>query len=190
MIERTLVLLKPDAVQRGLMGEIITRFEHLGLKIVGMKMVHPSQELVEKHYPLRDSFIVGMGKKTLDAGGEEQSKKIFNTINPREIGLTLRQWLVNFLTSAPVVAVVLEGNKSIEIVRKICGFTDPAKADVGTIRGDFTHTGIEVWNAHRMAVKNLIHASGDREEAKYEINLWFKLEELHEYKTTQEAQVF
>lgn len=194
MLEKTLVLLKPDAVQRGLMGEIIHRFERAGLKIVGMKMVHPSRELVEKHYPKRESFIVGMGQKTLDAsketGREEDIKKIFKTTDPKKIGLTLREWLINFLISGPVVALVIEGNRGITIVRKICGFTDPAKAELGTIRGDFAHTGIEVWNIYQSAVKNLVHASGNKEEAEYEIPLWFKPGELYSYKTVHEVHVF
>lgn len=190
MKERTLVLLKTDAVQRALMGEIIHRFEQRGLKIVAMKMVKPNKELAEKHYPATDQQLIGMGNKTLQAakesGKEADIKRIFNSSDPKEIGKILRAWLVNFLVSGPVVAMVIAGHNVVPVVRKICGFTDPAKADVGTIRGDFAHTGIEVWNIKGSATKNLVHASGNDEEAKYEIDLWFKPNEIIDYKVIHE----
>jgi nucleoside-diphosphate kinase len=190
MKEQSLVLIKPDGVQRSLIGEIIKRFEQRSLKIVALKMVKPSKELAEKHYPASDQQLTGMGNKTLqaakDSGREGDVKKIFKTTDAKEIGKTLRSWLVNFLISGPVVAMVVEGNRAIGVVRKICGFTDPAKADVGTIRGDFGHTGIEVWNIKESAVKNLVHASGSPEEAKFEIPLWFKPKEILEYKIVHE----
>ncbi len=186
MKEQTLVLLKTDAVQRALMGEIIHRFEQRGLKIIAMKMVKPTKELAEKHYPATDQQLMGMGNKTLQAASEADVKRIFNCTDAKEIGKKLRAWLVDFLVSGPVVALVIAGHNVVPIVRKICGFTDPAKADVGTIRGDFGHTGIEVWNIKGSATKNLVHASGNNEEAKYEIGLWFKPDEIIEYKIIHE----
>ena len=190
MIERTLVLIKTDGVQRSLIGDIIKRFEMRGLKIIALRMVKPSKELAEKHYLDSDQQIIGMGNKTLQAsknyGQEDDVKEIFKTTDAKEIGKILRSWLVDFLISGPVVSMVVEGNRSVDVVRKICGFTDPAKADVGTIRGDYGHTGIEVWNLKQSAVKNLVHASGSPEEAKYEIPLWFSPKEILEYKIVHE----
>ncbi|MBI5871595.1 nucleoside-diphosphate kinase [archaeon] len=193
MIEQTLVLLKPDAVQRGLVGEIIKRFEQRGLKIAAIKMLHASRELAEKHYPESETQIGGMGQKTLNAAKEaereKEVKEIFGTEDPFKIGATLRKWLVEFLISGPIIAMIVEGKNGISIVRKICGFTDPAKAELGSIRGDFAHTGIEVWNLYRSAVKNLVHASGNKQEAEYEISLWFKPEEIYSYSSVHDMHV-
>lgn len=189
MIEKTLVLVKPDGVVRGLIGEIIKRFEQRGLKLVGLKMIKPTKELAEKHYPDSEQQISGMGAKTLQAGDKETIRKLFKTEEPKEIGKVLRNWLVQFITSEPVVAMVVEGYKAISAVRKICGFTDPAKAELGTIRGDFGHTGIEGWNAKKSAVKNLVHASGSADEAENEIKLWFTEKEIYDYKLGHESNI-
>ncbi len=193
MIERTLVLVKPDGVQRALVGEIIKRFENRGLKIVGLKLAQIKEDFAKKHYKTTDQQIVGMGEKTLkaasDAGNMEKVAAVFGTENPRKIGEQIYQWLIGFITSGPVVAIVLEGNNAIEICRKTCGYTDPAKAEVGTIRGDFGHTGIEVWNVNKSPVRNLVHASGTREEAETEIKLWFNKSELISYKKIDDLHV-
>jgi nucleoside-diphosphate kinase len=193
MIEQTLVLVKPDGVKRGLTGDIIKRFEQCGLKIVGMKMTQPSKSLVGKHYPASDKQLIGMGSKTLNAAKEngelDNVQKVFKTQDPKEIGTILRQWLIDFLISGPVVSMVIEGNRAISVVRKICGFTCPAKADIGTIRGDFGHTPVGVWNLMGSAIKNLVHASGNKEEADQEIALWFNKEEIHNYKASHDSHV-
>ena len=159
LIERTLVLLKPDAVQRGLIGNIVTRFENAGLKIVGMKQVWVDEEFSKKHY-------------------HEHVDKPFY------------KGLEKFITSGPVVAMVLEGVLAIEVVRKIVGSTEPKKALPGTIRGDFAHHSYEYADKKGIAIKNLIHASDGKETAKKEIALWFKEKELHTYKTVHEMHVF
>lgn len=183
-MEKTLVLLKPDAVQRGLAGEIITRFEKAGLKLVATKMVWPNRELAEKHYPPdRQEFIKGMGHKTLDsykeAGHDPEAN--FGSADPHAIGLQLQKWLVDFLTSGPVIALVLEGENAIKLVRDIAGHTIPAKAEEGTIRGDYSDDSAIKANAEKRSIKNLVHASGDRAEAELEIGLWFSGDELHSY---------
>ncbi len=183
-MERTLVLLKPDAVQRGLVGEIVSRFEKAGLKLVATKMVWPDRELAEKHYPKsRQEFIKGMGHKTLENHEEEGQNVsvIFGTGDPHAIGLQLQKWLVDFLVSGPVIAIVLEGINAIKLARDIAGHTIPAKAEQGTIRGDYSDDSAIKANAEKRSIKNLVHASGSQEEANLEIDLWFSKEELHSY---------
>ena len=138
--ERTFVIIKPDAVQRGLIGKIITRFEGKGIKIVAMKLLSVSKELAEKHY------------------GIHKGKQFFDST-------------VKYITSSPVVAIVLEGNNAIEMVRGMMGKTDPQKADMGTIRGDYG----------QFIGRNIVHGSDSPENAEFEINLWFKPKEISDY---------
>lgn len=183
-MEKTLIILKPDAVQRGLVGEIISRFEKAGLKLVATKMIWPERDLAEKHYPKsREEFISGMGNKTLESHTEagEDATKIFGTTDPYGIGLQLQKWLVDFLVSGPVIAAVLEGDNAVKAVRDLAGHTVPAKADPGTIRGDYSDDTALKANAESRPLKNLVHASGDKEEADFEIKLWFSESELHSY---------
>ena len=158
MIQRTLVLIKPDGVKRGLIGRIISRFEDAGLKIIGMKMVWINKDKAKQHY-----------KAHID-------KDFYNSLE-------------EFITSGPVVAMVIEGVEAVEVVRKIVGSTEPKKALPGTIRGDFAHLSAQYANSVNKAVPNLIHASGTLEEAEEEIKLWFKEEEIHDYKTSYEEHV-
>jgi|SRR3989344_7099014 len=162
MIERTLVLIKPDGVERGLVGKIISRFEDAGLKIVGMKMVWIDEELSKKHY-----FDVA----------QRRGEKIL-------------QNLFKYMNDGPVIAMTIEGLHAVEVVRKIVGPTEPLKASPGTIRGDYAHHSFAYTDGIGIAVKNLIHASGNIEEAKKEVKLWFKDKELHTYKTVHEKHVF
>lgn len=183
-MERTLILLKPDAVQRGLVGEVISRFEKAGLKLLATKMIWPDRELAEKHYPSdRDEFIKGMGHKTLESYKEEghSPHDNFGTDDSRTIGLQLHKWLVDFLVSGPVIAMVFEAENAIKQARDIAGHTIPAKAEPGTIRGDYSDDSAIKANAERRSIKNLVHASGDKTEADFEIGLWFTEEELHTY---------
>lgn len=190
MIERTLVLLKPDAVKRGIIGRIISRFEDMGLKVVGMKMIQIDRTLAEKHYTTAEVQVIGMGNKTLNAAGEQRAKEIFGTTKAKEIGLQLVEWMRDFIIEIPVVAIVLEGDNVVELVRKIVGFTDPSKAEKGTIRRDWGEDSIAKANEERRATENLVHASGSKEESEQEITLWFKLNELYNYKTVQEVHTF
>lgn len=183
-MEKTLIILKPDAVERGLVGDIIGRFENAGLKLVATKMVWPSRELADKHYPTaRRKFIEGMGHKTLGSykeGGIDPVSEL-GTSDPYEIGLQVQKWLVDFLTSGPVIAVVLEGKDAIQKVRDLAGHTIPVMANKGTIRGDHSDDSPIKANAEKRSIKNLVHASGDKTEAGFEINLWFSGDELHSY---------
>ena len=169
-VERTLAILKPDAVQRNLVGEICGRFEKAGFKVVAMKMVQADLDLLKKHYP--DSMAPTVGQKSADAGDEEAKK------DPEAFGLNVLGWLRDFMMSGPVVPMVIEGENAIKECRKIVGVTDPSQADKGTIRGDLGEDSILAANQEKRPVKNLVHMSGDPEEAKTEIAIWFKDEEI------------
>jgi len=181
-MEKTFFMVKPDGVKRRLIGEIIKRIENAGLRIIAMKMVKVSKKFAVKHYPKTESQIVGMGKKTIQASIQnrrfEEVKKIFGTENPRKIGLILRKWMIDFLISGPVVAMIVEGKNAIKKVREISGYTDPSKAKKGTIRGDLSRDSIVKANKERRAVRNLVHASGSKAEAEREIKLWFRKREI------------
>ena len=189
-MEQTLVIFKPDSVQRGLVGEIISRFEHVGLKIVGMKMMMVSRELADKHYPAsRTEFIDGMGGKTLENYEKLgiDAMKEFGTKDPHEIGLRIREWLVTMITEAPVITMVLEAPHSVELVRKMVGHTLPLASAPGTIRGDYSYDSSYLANTGGRPIKNLLHASGNVEEAKFEVGLWYKKEELMTYTRVEES---
>lgn len=181
-MERTLILIKSDAIERNLTEEIIKRYEGVGLRVIAKKTVKADKELAAKHYPDSDSQIVGMGNKTLkaakDAGKLDSVKEIFGTENPKEIGMILRERLIESITSSTVIAIVLEGENAIQKAREVTGFTDPSKAENGTIRSDFGDDSIYKANSERRATRNLVHASGNKEEAEREISLWFSPEEL------------
>ncbi|HKB88501.1 MAG TPA: nucleoside-diphosphate kinase [Patescibacteria group bacterium] len=192
-VERTIVLVKPDGVKRGLIGEITSRFEKRGLKVVGMKMVWVDEAMVRKHYPTtRKEWVSGIGEKTLKAYEDygTDPKEHLGTMDPYEIGLLVCKWLVEYLTSGPVVAIVLEGPHAIIAVRKIAGYTYPDTAIPGTIRGDFSVDSPDLANMTKRSGMNLVHASGNAEEAKFEIELWFKKSELMDYKRSDEAIMF
>lgn len=162
VVERTLVLLKPDAVARGLMGRILQRFEDAGLKVVGVKMVQMDAELARKHYfDLEERF----GKSVFDVTAA-------------------------FVQSGPVLAFVLEGVEAVANVRRLVGATFPSQSTPGTIRGDFAHTSKAYTEAKHTVAANLVHASGNVEEAKYEVELWFNSDELFSYQTVAERYLF
>jgi nucleoside-diphosphate kinase len=156
MIEATLVLIKPDGVMRGLIGEIVKRFEQRGLKIAGMKMVRIDKDFAKQHYV-------------------------------EHVGKDFYKSLEEFITSGPVVALAVEGVDAVELVRKIVGATEPKSALPGTIRGDFAHVSYSYADKKQISIKNLVHASGTKEEAEREINLWFSIEELHSYPNVHES---
>lgn len=191
--ERTLVLVKPDGVKRGVSGDIIHRFERAGLKIIAMKMVWVDKNHVAKHYPDdREDLIRGMGEKTLSTYAKYgmDPKQLLGTDDALEVGKMINKWNREFLTSGPVIAMVLEGIHAIENVRMMAGNTLPTLAVPGTVRGDLSVDSPAVANTRKRAVRNLMHASGNAAEASYEINLWFKPSELHEYKRADEDVMF
>ncbi len=181
--ERTLVFLKPDGVQRGLVGTVIQRFERAGLKLVGMKMVQPTQDLLDRHYPKDTKFLTTLGGKTREAFATYglDVKRETGSDDPLEIGRQVRGWLIEYVSSSPVVAFVVEGIHAVSTVRKLVGDTLPFRAAPGTIRGDFAVDSPTVSNLEKRAVQNLVHASGTVEEATVEIPLWFRPAELYEY---------
>ena len=192
VLERTLVLVKPDGVKRGMVGKVLTRFEEAGLKIVGLKMLQVSPEYAGSHYPNTPEWITGMGEKTLQTYRDQGKDPVqeIGTDDPMEIGSMIKGWNVDYLTSGPLMALVLEGAHAISVVRKLCGFTLPAFAEPGTIRGDFSITSPIVANELKRAVRNLVHASSDPEEAEYEIGYWFSQEELWPYESAAEDVMF
>lgn len=165
-IDKTLVLLKPDAVERGLIGRVISRFEERGLKIVGLKLLVATPELAKSHY---GDFVERYTEKL----GSEKANSIMDE-------------MVGFLTSGPIVAMAVEGINACPVVRKIVGSTYPDEAPAGTIRGDFAHVSQAYANNKGITVKNLVHASGSPEEAQIELGLWFKPEEQTDYATVHE----
>lgn len=188
-MEQTLVLIKFDGVARGLVGEITSRFEKTGLKIVAAKLTRVSEELAEKHYPAnREEFLKGMGNKTLEnyaQMGADPVEKL-GTDSPLEIGKMIRKWLIGYIQEGPVMAYVLQAPHAVELVRKLCGHTLPLIAPPGTIRGDFAFDSSFLANTAKRAIRNMMHASGTVEEARYEIPLWFKKEEILKYRRTDE----
>ncbi|MEM3370349.1 MAG: nucleoside-diphosphate kinase [Candidatus Woesearchaeota archaeon] len=183
-IERTLVLIKPDAVQRGLIGRIIERFENVGLKIVGMKMIQADKELAMKHYPKK--LIEVMGEKTLN---DWKEMGINTDLDKVRIGEKAWNDLISFAIESPMVAIVLEGVHAVEVVRKMCGPTSPHKAPPGTIRGDFSHISMGYASSRGFGGRNIIHASGSKGEAEAEIMLWFKPNEIYNYQTVWEKHL-
>ena len=159
MIEATLVLVAPDGGQRGLIGEIISRFEKRGLKVGALKMVRIDKDFSKEHYA-------------------------------DHVGKDFYHGLEEFITSAPVVAMVIEGVNAIENVRKIVGTTEPKAAPLGTIRGDFAHVSYEYADKKKMSIRNLVHASGNKKDADREIGLWFSMEDLHSYEGANDKHVF
>jgi nucleoside-diphosphate kinase len=180
-LEQTLIILKPDAVQRGLVGEILARFEKVGLKPIAMKMLVPEAGLLDEHYP--DSLIPIVGNKTKkdwDAYGIEYTE------TAEEIGEMIVKTTREFMRSGPVIAVVLEGGHAVEVVRKLVGSTGPKDSPAGTIRGDYAHLSLGRASLAKKGAANLIHASGAIDEAEKEIAMWFKPEELHSYALVHE----
>ena len=161
LIQRTLILFKPDAVQRGIVGEILTRFERVGLKIIGTKMIFPSKEHYHKHYEGIGKMVTRRGEKAFDMALE-------------------------FMTQGPVIAMVFEGVEAVELVRKLVGGTEPKTALPGTIRGDYSHMSFGYADEHNVGIPNLIHAAGSIEEAKQEISHWFSDVEIYDYTSPRE----
>lgn len=185
--ERSLVLLKPDTVQRSLIGEVIKRFERTGLKISAMKMIMATEEQLLTHYNKTDEWYERKGKgivEELQKAGKPVEKE------PVEYGKDIIRTIVTYMTAAPVVAMILEGNKAVSVVTKIVGTTEPATSDVGTIRADFTLDSYYHATYENRAVRNLVHQSESPEEAEREIAIWFKEAEMMDYTTAAERILY
>lgn len=188
--ERTLVIIKPDGVQRSLIGEIIRRYEQTGLKLIALKMLIPSAKLAHEHYYLigGDEWIENVGKKAKAAYEKRGMESPFKS--NRENGLAVLERNAKYLSSGPLVIMIWQGNMAVELVRKITGGTEPLTSDIGTIRGDFTLDSYALADTDERSVRNLIHASGSTAEAEKEIKFWFKEEEILRYKHVQERILY
>ncbi len=185
--ERTFVIVKPDGVQRSLLGEIIKRYERTGLKLVGVKFWLADEATFWKHYNKADEWFLKKGTKIVEdkkAAGLPVEKE------PIEYGKDIIRQLVKFMTAGPVLMMVWEGNQAVAVVTKITGTTEPATSDVGTIRGDFTVDSYGISAVDDRAVRNLIHCSDSVSEAEREIGLWFKPEELVNYRLMAEEMLY
>ena len=186
--ERTLVVIKPDGLQRTLIGEIIQRYERVGLKMAALKLLVPSVEHVEKHYLVDPEWIRKVGEKAI--GSYEKRGLTPPSKDPEEVGKKVLERLKRYMTSGPVIAMVWEGNQAVGIVRKITGGTEPLTSDVGTIRGDFTIDSYQIADTDDRPIRNLIHASGTVDEAGKEIKLWFLDKEIISYRLVQEQILY
>lgn len=190
--EKTVLLIKPDGVRRGLVGEIISRIEKRGLKIIALQMIWATKDQIDNHYPKDESWLRRIGEKTSKNYREYglDIKKELGTEDPLEIGKMVRQWLIDYLTSGPMVKMVIKGIHAVAMVRKITGPTMPSQAEMGTIRGDFSVDDATAANREKRAIHNLVHASETKEEAEHEIAFWFAPEEIHDYKRAEEDIMF
>lgn len=191
-VERTLLLVKPDGVKRGLIGEAVRRVEQRGLKVIALKMVLPTKEHIEDFLPKSDQWLMGMGNKTLSTYEQYKIDPVaeLGTKDPLKIGKMIKKWLIDFWLSGPVAAMVISGIHAIDMVRKIVGDTIPAKAEMGTIRGDYSVDSPAFANMDKRAIHNVVHASGDSQEAAHEVEHWFAPEEIHDYKRAEEDIMF
>ena len=186
--ERTLVIVKPDGVQRGLIGEVIKRYESVGLKLVATKIMVPTAEKIEEHYTLDPEWRRITGEKTIE--GYKSKGMTPPSEDPLEITAVILQNLKTYMTSGPVVFMVWQGAHAVKIVRKLTGGTEPLTSDVGTIRGDFVLDSYQMADLDGRAVRNVIHASGSVDEANKEITHWFTPSEIVDYRLVQEGILY
>lgn len=182
-IEKTVVLVKPDGVKRRIVGDIVSRFERVGFKIVAMKMIWVNQDHVAKHYKDEKEYLTQIGKRTLEDYEKFglDSNESLGTKDPFKIGQMVRHWNMEALSDGPLVAMLLEGINAIEIVRKMTGATNTTQALPGTIRGDYSADTSVLATLEKRPIRTIIHASGNREEAEFERKLWFKEKEIYSY---------
>ena len=186
--ERTFIILKPDAIQRSLIGEIVQRYERIGLKCVALKMVLPTPEMVAKHYTIDPEWLHKAGDKSIK---NYLSKGLTPPeMDPLKVGSTVLENLKRYMSSGPVVVMVWQGAHAVEIIRKLTGGTEPLTSDIGTIRGDFVLDSYEMSDHDGRSIRNVVHASGNVDEAEKEIALWFRPEEVIKYKHIQEAILY
>lgn len=190
--QKALLIIKPDGVQRGLIGKIIKRFEQVGLTIIGLKFYWAEKEKIIAHYPETDAWFEKVGQRTLTNYAKKglDAKKVFNTNDAIAIGKIVKKWLIDYLQESPLFFAVVEGFEAIEIVRKLSGNTIPLLAAPGTVRGDFSHDCIDLANEQNRPLRNIIHASDTVEDGEKEVSLWFKPEELFTYQRCDEKIMF
>jgi len=190
--QRALLIIKPDGVQRGIIGKIITRFETVGLKIIGLKFEMATSEKVVAHYPETEAWFKKVGERTLTNYQKKglDARTVFKTNDAVSIGKIVKGWLVTYFQESPVFMAVVEGYDCIEIVRKLSGNTIPVLAAPGTVRGDFSHDTIDLANEQNRPLRNIIHASDSPEDGEKEVNLWFTKEELFSYEPAGEKFMY
>ena len=186
--ERTLVIIKPDGVQRTLIGEIIKRYEQIGLKLIGIKIIVPTAEHIEKHYTLDPVGLIKTGENTIK--GYKEKGLTPPSEDPKEIAKNVLAGLKKFMTSGPVVAMVWEGAHAVKIIRKLTGVAEPLSSGVGTIRGDFVLDSYAMADHDNRAIRNIVHASGTVDEAEMEIPHWFMNDEIINYRLVQEQIIY
>jgi len=187
--ERTFLMMKPDGVVRGLTGEVLDRVEKCGLKIVALKMFWATEDQIDSHYPKDNAWLERIGEKTrvnYKKYGYDLKKEMGTTDN-KKIGLKVRGWIIDYLTSAPMVKMVIQGPHAIDLVRKLVGNTIPSQAEMGTIRGDFSADSAAYANRDKRPIHNIVHASETHKEAEHEISFWFEPEEIYTYQKADEA---
>jgi nucleoside-diphosphate kinase len=185
--QQTFVIIKPDGVQRNLVGEIIGRFEKTGLKIVGMKMILADEARLTTHYGKSDEWCEQKGQGIVS---KLQEKGLPVEKDAIEYGKDIIRALIKYMSCSPVIALVLEGNEAVSVIRKIAGSTEPKTSDVGTIRGDYAIDSYNIANVDGRAVRNIIHCTEFPHEAQGEIDIWFKPEELYSYRHVNETILY
>jgi nucleoside-diphosphate kinase len=186
--EKTLVLIKPDGVQRSLIGEVIKRYETCGLKLVALKMLIPTPDLALKHYSTDPKWAFKTGTKSLEAAKARNEN--LGTNDPIVYAEKVRTTLKSFLSSGPIVAMVWQGMNAVGVVRKITGSTEPLTSVPGTIRGDYTIDSYSAADTNNRSVRNILHSSGSVDEAKKEISVWFKPKEILNYRLIAEEILY
>jgi nucleoside-diphosphate kinase len=177
-------MVKPDGVRKGLIGEVIKRIEQRDMKIIALEMFQPTVDQIDNHYPKDEKWIARLGEKTLSTYAKYNMDPIkeLGTNETLEIGKMVRQWLVDYMVSAPLVRMVVQGVHAVDMIRKIVGPTMPYVAEMGTIRGDFSADSPAIANSEKRSVMNLVHASETPEEAEHEIEYWFGKSPIFSYK--------
>ncbi len=190
--QKALIIIKPDGVQRGLLGKIVSRFEQVGLKIIGLKFEMAGEKRVVAQYPETDAWFKKVGERTLTNYAKKglDAKKVFDTNDAIQIGRTVKKWLIKYFQESPVLIMALESYDCIEICRKLSGNTIPVLANHGTIRGDFSHDTIDLANEQNRPLRNIIHASDTVEDGEKEVKVWFTKEELFSYELAGEKFMY
>ncbi len=186
--ERTMVIIKPDGIQRSLIGEIIKRYERVGLKLVGIKLLIPSKDLIQRHYCNDPEWFKKVGEKAILGANKAGIEPMHS--DPIVVGKKILETLEHYMTSGPVLAMVWQGAHAVSIVRKLTGGTEPLSSDVGTIRGDFVLDSYALANPIGRSVRNVVHASGTVEEAQKEIDMWFGHGEIIDYRLVQDKILY
>jgi nucleoside-diphosphate kinase len=186
--EKSLVIIKPDGIQRSLIGEIVKRFERVGLKLIALKFQIPTKEQTKMHYTIDPDWVQKAGEKALNsfkAQGRDTTE-----LNAIDLGNGILGKLQTYMSSGPVVVMAWQGAHAVDVIRKLVGSTEPRTSDVGTIRGDFVHDSYEISNIEGRSVRNVVHASGTVEEALKELEIWFKSDEIISYRLIAEEVLY